>query len=365
MKKFLIKLSYTVFPLWLLAVGLVVYLSLYVVPNISGDISRLSLLPFGHEYDDNLQKRMLKETLYPTIEKSDTLRSLHVQVLNIGDSFSQLGNGSHQNYLCHKGLTLVNTERGLYKSPIQYAYNIMDRGIIDSTNAQVLIVQVAERDFEKYIESFDVDKMDMLAEYDTSDDSGSGEDDRRWSLAGEHEPNSWSLTRARDWVMYRIGRGNPIYTSQLDKDYFSSKEPNELYYYCFDILNGTSIKPENDKKVVQVFDALCTKAQEKGLYLILMVAIDKYDLYQQHIVDNPYPAKTINEDIERMLGQSPHLLLTKHILLPMVDQGEQEVFKFTDTHWSYKASEVIADELYKLIIASSKLTDTKETVLEK
>lgn len=365
MKKFLKKISYTVFPLWLIAVGLVVYLSLYVVPNISGDISRLALLPFGHEYERNLEKKMLKETLYPTIERTDTLRHLHVQVLNIGDSFSALGNGSHQNYLCHKGLTLINTERGLYNSPIQYAYNIMDKGIIDSTNAQTLIVQVAERDFERYIESFDVDKIDMIEEDDTSDGSSSAQDDHRWSLAGKQEPNSWTLTRARDWVMYRIGRGNPIFTSQLDKDFFSSKEPDLLYFYSYDITNGVSINSQNDEKVVQVFNTLCTKAQEKGLYLILMVAVDKYDLYQQHIVDNPYPAKTINEDIERILGQSPHLLLSKHILLPMVDQGEQDVFRFNDTHWSYKASEVIADELYKRIIASSKLTDTKETVLEK
>ena len=355
MKKFLKKISYTVFPLWLIAVGIVVYLSLYVVPNISGDISRLALLPFGHEYEDHLAKRMLKETLYPTIEETDTLRHLHVQVLNIGDSFSALGNGSHQNYLCHKGLSLINTERGLYTSPIQYAYNIMDKGIIDSTNVQTLIVQIAERDFEKYIESFDVDKIDMVEEEETSE--GSGQDDHRWSLAGRQEPNSWTLTRARDWVMYRIGRGNPIYTSRLDKDYFSSKEPDLLYFYSYDITNGLSIHPKNDEKVVEVFNTLCAKAEEKGLYLILMVAIDKYDLYQRHIVDNPYPAKTINEDIERILGQSPHLLLTKHILLPMVDKGEQDVFRFNDTHWSYKASEVLADSLYQRITAFSGLRD--------
>ena len=362
MKKFLKKISYTVFPMWLLAVGIVVYLSLYVVPNISGDISRLALLPFGHEYERNLGKQMLKEILYPTIEKTDTLKHLHVQVLNIGDSFSALGIGSHQNYLCHKGLSLINTERGLYKSPIQYAYNIMDKGIIDSTNVQTLIVQVAERDFVRYIESFEVDKIDMVEDYDPSDGSGSAQDDHKWSLAGKQEPNSWSLTRARDWVMYRIGRGNPIYTSRLDKDYFSSKEPDLLYFYSYDITNGLSINPKNDEKVVQVFNTLCAKARKKGLYFILMVAIDKYDLYQRHIVDNPYPAKTINEDIERILGQSPHLLLTKHCLLPMVDKGEQDVFRFNDTHWSYKASDIIADSLYQRITTYFGHQDIKKIV---
>jgi len=338
-----------------MAVGLVFYLSLYVVPNIRGDISRLAFIPFGHEYDDNLEKQMLKDVLYPTIEKTDSLRHLRVQVLNIGDSFSQLGIGSHANYLCHKGLTLANSRRDLYDSPIQYAYNIMDKGIIDSTNIQTLIVEVAERDFERCIESFDVDKTDIVEEDDPSDGIGSGQDDQRWSIVGKQEPNSWSLSRARDWVMYRIGRGNPIYTVQLDKDYFSSKEPNKLYFYSYDITNGVSLNPKNDEKVVQVFNALCAKAQEKGLYLILLVAVDKYDLYQQHIVDNPYPVKTINEDIERILGQSPHLLLAKHCLLPMVEKGEQDIFRFTDTHWSYKASKVIADSIYQRISEYSSL----------
>ena len=131
--------------------------------------------------------------------------------------------------------------------------------------------------------------------------------------------------------------------------YFWQIQPNLLYFYSYDITNGVSLHPKNDEKVVQVFNTLCAKAQEKGLYLILMVAVDKYDLYQQHIVNNPYPVKTINEDIERILGQNPHLLLAKHCLLPLIETGEQDVFRFTDTHWSYKASEVVADELYQQI----------------
>ena len=338
-----------------MAVGLVAYLSLYVVPNIHGDISRLAFLPFGHEYDNNLEKRMLKKTLYPTIHNTDSLKYIHVQVLNIGDSFSQLGKGGHQNYLCQKGLTIANTDRNLYISPIQFAYNIMDKGIIDSTNAQILIVQVAERDFERYIESFDRGKTDMIDGYDTSDASSSEEDANRWSIAGTKKPNTWSLSRARDWMMYRIGRGNPIYKSQLDKDYFSSKEPNQLYFYSYDITNGVNINPKNNKKVVQVFNMLCDKAQEKSLYLILMVAVDKYDLYQKHIVNNLYTAKTVNEDIERILGKSPHLFLTKPYLLSLVEKGEKDIFRFTDTHWSYKASETIANGLYKQISESSTL----------
>ena len=44
MKKFLIKLSYTVLPLWIILVGTVLYISLYVSPRMSGDIGRVACI---------------------------------------------------------------------------------------------------------------------------------------------------------------------------------------------------------------------------------------------------------------------------------------------------------------------------------
>ena len=87
--------------------------------------------------------------------------------------------------------------------------------------------------------------------------------------------------------------------------------------------------------------------KEKGIKFIFMVAVDKYDLYQNEIVENPYPKKRVMEDIDRIIGNSPHLLLSKKFLLPLIEKGEKDVFLFNDTHWSYKASRVIADEIYK------------------
>ena len=80
-----------------------------------------------------------------------------------------------------------------------------------------------------------------------------------------------------------------------------------------------------------------------------MIAVDKYDLYQKHIVDNPFPVKTVNEDLERILGANKALFLAKPYLQPLVDQGEKDVFLFNDTHWTYKASQVIAEALYDRI----------------
>jgi len=76
-----------------------------------------------------------------------------------------------------------------------------------------------------------------------------------------------------------------------------------------------------------------------------MFPVDKYDMYQDHIVDNPYPRKTYNEDAREIFGNTPQVLLCKYLLTPLIEKGEKDVFLFDDSHWSIKASEIVGKEL--------------------
>ena len=332
MKKFLLKLSYTVLPIWLLLVALTGYLSLYVIPQVSGDIGRLVCIPFGFEYDKMLEQHMLKDTLFRTLYEPEEVSQVKTDVLTIGDSFSQQTTGGYQNYLALKGLDVVNCFWRLYYSPIQYAYQLLDKQVIDSTNTKTMVVEVIERDFEMVVKRFDKNKVDAPRQY--SDDQGPSSD-------------SWSLARARDYLLYQLRWVTPIYKEKLDTDLFTSDAPRDLYFFSDDIEQGVSIR--EGEQIQQVFDLLQQKAAERGIQLILMIAVDKYDLYQQHIVDNPFPVKTVNEDLERILGSHKALFLAKPYLMPLVEQGEKDVFLFNDTHWTYKASQVIAEALYDRI----------------
>ena len=278
---------------------------------------------------------MFKEVFYQTIYSTDSLKNIHTDILTIGDSFSQQGKGGYQNYLCKKGLSVINSYRKLYSNPIQYAFNILDENIVDSTNIQYLIVENVERDFEGSILAFYPGKKEVPSMDLPTDSSKSA--------------NEWSVSRTRDFILYKIGIESPIYNSKLDTDLFSSDEANALYFYHDDIEAGPTIKKDSEEKIKQVFEILKHKAEEKGITLILLVAVDKYDLYQNHIINNPWPKKTVNEDIERIIGKSPNLLISKHHITPLVEKGEKDVFMFNDTHWSYKASKVVADELYNRI----------------
>ena len=340
MKKFLIKLSYTVLPVFLLLFGLVAYVTLFICPKSdTGDLGNLALITFWPEYGQKIEEHEMKDTLFVKVNHTEDLRNIDVNVLTVGDSFSQQEHAGYQNYMPGEGLSVANCRRSLYDNPIQYAYNLMDWGMVDSTNVDVMVVEVGERDFALRIDNFGVDKVEVPEPDDPVEDDNE-----------ERNPNEWSLLRARDFVLYRFAGRSPVYVVDLKQDFFDSPEPRKLYFYCADIINGMTIDETIRHKVKEVFDLLTCMAQKRGIKLIFMLPVDKYDLYQDYIVDNPYAyPKRINEDVREILADIPEVLLSKYYLQPLIDKGEKDIFLFDNSHWSYKASEVVGKELSRRI----------------
>ncbi len=337
MKKFLKKIAYTLLPVWLLAVAGVCYFTLIICPQVSGDIGRLAFIPFGLEYDERLEKDFPRDQVFTTALDIDALRNSRCDVITIGDSFSERGRDGYQNYLALKGLDVVNAGRYLYYSPVTFAYEMMNLGVIDSTQASVLIVECVERAFDEFFTGF-APKDELVA-------ASKGKD----KLVGS--PNEWSLLRVRDFIVYNSGiMTPPIIKKELSGDFFTSDHPSTLYFYVDDI-KTIHISTAHYPIIQSTFKALLDKAREKGLTLILLVPTDKYDLYQQYIVDNPYPVKEVNDTIKSILNNDPHIVIAKDLLQPMVDRGEKDVYLYNDTHWSYKAAQVVGDELYERIQA--------------
>lgn len=334
MKKFLIKLSYTVLPVFVLLLALEAYVTLYVVPRATGDLGHLALIIIGDEYGKRIEEHELKDTLFIKVHHTEDLHDIHVNVLTVGDSFSQQEHAGYQNYMAGEGLTVANCKRSLYDNPIQYAYNLMNWGVVDSTNIDVMVVEVGERDFALRIENFSEEKVEVPEPELPVDDNE------------ENDVNEWSLLRARDFIMYRFAGRSPVYEVDLKQDFFDSPKPRKLYFYCADITNGMTIDKAVRPKVKEVFDLLTHKAQKLGFKLMFMLPVDKYDLYQDYIVDNPYPhPKRINEDVREILGDIPEVFLSKFCLQPLIEKGEKDIFLFDNSHWSYKASEAVGKEL--------------------
>ena len=71
-----------------------------------------------------------------------------------------------------------------------------------------------------------------------------------------------------------------------------------------------------------------------------MPVVDKYNLYSKYIVSNIYPQSIFFEEL-RKLPKEYNLIDTKAILAQEIEKSKKDIFYVDDTHWNYKASEVI------------------------
>ena len=71
-----------------------------------------------------------------------------------------------------------------------------------------------------------------------------------------------------------------------------------------------------------------------------MPVVDKYNLYSNFIVDNPYPRSTFFEKL-RQLPKRYAFIDTKQILMEELERGELDLYYPDDSHWSWKAPQKI------------------------
>lgn len=345
MKKYLFKISYTVLPVWLFFVGMAVYL--WAINDNSGDLMRLGLIDSGPEYTDSICRGLLSDLYYESQDNDSILRADTCDVVVIGDSFSHGGGvgkkGDYVNYLAHdsgRRVVVFSPQDPTLSSPMQVAYDILNLGVIDSCNVKNLVVEEGERYLLARHSGFVTNHWELpRAKHKTADESTELKQD-------EGSP----LLRVKDYLFYHLFGDNPIYTLDLNKDMFGGKEPRKLYFYFEDVDPnfGYDITTAQQQAITDCFGKVIAKAREKGVNLIIVLACDKYDLYQDFIVDNPYPPKTLNEDIERwMQADINQFVVSKNVLHPYVSRGVKDVFLFNDTHWSPWSSRVIAAEVIK------------------
>ena len=337
MKRFLIKIGFTVFPLWLAIVGLVFYYYHTIVPNMQGDLGRLGKIPTKLFYERDSDKAVQK-TLFSTIEYIDSIQSDTFDIMTCGDSFSQIDLYGYQNFMSIKGSRIINyfPNGPLRWNPFQSASDLMNLGFIDSTKVKALIIESVERSLYKRLCDLDFTHVLLGEEHEIT----------------KHSDDNWNLSEAKIYLDFRLGLKDdeyPVKHLNMKKQLFSGAKGRSLYFYHEDVVeNGLSIPKVFYTKIRANVDSLYGIASEKGIRLFILVCPDKYDLYQDYIEDNPYPRKTVNEDFREIVGNRDDIIIGKEILLPYLKKGEKDMYYLDDTHWTYKSAKIIADTLTNL-----------------
>jgi hypothetical protein len=99
---------------------------------------------------------------------------------------------------------------------------------------------------------------------------------------------------------------------------------------------------------------LADRLAPKGIQLVFMPVVDKYDLYYEHILDNLYPRNQFF-NLLRPLPKRYRFIDTKAILADGVRMGDKDIFYVDDTHWTWKASsKIFGTERFSSASANSK-----------
>lgn len=334
MRRFLIKISYTVLPLWLVFFTAGLVYRYHISPNESGDLGRLGKLPFGHEYRQGLERNLLKENW---VEDFNGKLTKGYRIITIGDSFSQQGKTGYQNYLGYLlENKVLNIRPAAGVTPVQLALSLLRTGWLRKMSPQVVLVETVERSMVE-----DLSQLDFRVQ--PSESAVRKQLYKRRSTPVRKSSNN--LYETIYWLRLRLGIDDPVKKVDLKEDLFSVSE-DELYFYYAD-LEHTSIKRNEREKIGIILDSLRQEFRQQGIQFVYLVAADKYHVYEPFIEDNVYPSTAQFDSL--LAYVSPYIVNTVKTLRPLVRRGVKDVYMANDSHWSYIASEAVAWEIAVLL----------------
>lgn len=334
MRKFILKCLFTIFPFMVIIYAYGFYVNFYLIDKIKGggDLGAL-----GYFYIDKGQTNLgtiLSENKVDTYY--DKIQNKY-RIMTIGDSFSQQGFAGYQNYLAAKlGERILNypDPRGEGYSSEDIALYLLNNDIYAKLGCKIVIIETVEREFVQHILSF----RDITHINYTLENEG---DNNKKNASTKKADYLMETFKYFKYHLYKSKR--PVKDVQLNTDCFSVPPHNTLYFYGDDLWK-LSITNEENNEILDKLNYLHSRFQEKGIRLYYMIAPDKYDVYQPYIIDNPYPPKTVIDQLEESnINQLEWVINPRNKFREIISGGVKDFYHIDDTHWTNKASEKVGN----------------------
>jgi len=315
----------------------------------SGDLARLGYIPESklcRQNEDSLPRRHIEAANHS---------GGPVDVITIGDSFSQGASGGKDRYYqdhlaTRNSYDVLNIPQLQDIDKISTLSILNNNGYLDKLNPRYVLMECAEKfclqdlpdtiNFDRSIPDHDFRKFKSV----TYRFDAKVERPFPFTLDFFSEAN---LKLIRNSLLYKFSDnafGSHVYRVKLSKPFFSVSEPDTLLFLDSDIKFRQNYTNENIRRFNQYLNTLSDRLRAKGITLYFMPCVDKYNLYSEYIPHNPYPKSTFFETL-RSLPRSYELIDTKNILREELARGEMDVFYPDDTHWSWKASKKIFERV--------------------
>ena len=309
----------------------------------NGGLDRMGYITGSKDY------RKPESTLPRKAVENADYRGGHIDLVTIGDSFLNVRDNGRdplvQDWIASvHNLDVLNVQRLSRVNLFESVVILANSGYLDRVRPRFLLLETVERDCVLgYAPSLDLSGTRSLSEVEGYLSKVRYE--FNWPRVGFINTGNFKflytnmLRRYSDHAFI-----SPVYTLGLSRSLFSVKNDRLLLFFEDDlkhipIATAGTVAAMNDH-----LNELADLLAGKGIRLYFMPAADKYDVYRDDIVDNPYPPSRFFE-LLRPLPRRYTLIDTKALLREEVARGEKDVYYADDTHWSWKGARKIAESM--------------------
>jgi hypothetical protein len=279
-------------------------------------------------------------------------------MVTVGDSFAIGGgygrNSYYQDYIASiHGMRVLNVPSYFHKGnslefqPVVTLSKLINSGYLDIMKPRYLLLEsIGRLAVPRLTTEFSLDGSATIDEIDryfrekTFDLSQNDNKDLRFINNGNWQFLSNTLQyRYRDHA-----RGSKVLMTRLTRPLFSSPAGDRLIFYQDDFYATGQATAESMALLNDNLNRLAKILQKKGITLVFMPIVDKLDLYGPYLASTRYPRNRFFEEL-RTLPKEYLFIDTKAILAPMLKAGEMDIYFQDDTHWTWKASQAVFENV--------------------
>ena len=328
MKRFCIKFCL----LFLLIDGFVGLYHFGIRPNLTGDMGQIGQIPFGQEYNERVDAVYSHERkMVQDISPQDTITT---PLIIIGDSFSKLGERGYSQFLSELlHCDAQNVNYAFESSPGQTLVELLNHDRIPENTTVVL--EVVERCFIWWM--YYLNLQDTATAYYA---------EKKVDVPQPDNPRY--MEDALLFLKKSAGIKQSISCYHTNQDLFThQKKHNKLYIYDSPWdkdgdLRFTELTEEEIVRAYQNMDALHELAERHGIKLVVLIAADKYDVYEPFITTDHPKNQTLD-----YCPEVPWIINTKPLLQAQAYAGVKDLYYINDTHWTPTGAKIVAEEVFR------------------
>lgn len=319
---------------------------------LTGDLTRMGYL------NSLVHPRKNKITLEKTHFRTPNYNFEKIDMITLGDSFSNGGAGGlnryYQDYISTiLNINILNIEKFNNLNEIDTLATLVNSGFLNTIGVKYVLCESTQRKvIERLTSNINFNSNEIKKNILNFYDFGK----TKKNISSLKIPQTSFINNGNfKFLLYNLLYNfsdyafiSKVYIADINENLFSIKPYNKLLFYRHDLRSIEKNNKHNIELSNSNLNKLAKLLKKQNIKLIFMPVVSKYDLYSDYITNNKYPTDPFFKYF-REVEKDYIFVDTKAILKDELKKGEKDIFYTDDTHWSYKASEAIANHLKSLL----------------